>query len=167
MPLFPTFEIKAWITLFHVYSTTFFIRYFFIYISNAISKVPIPSSCPAPQPTHSCFLTLAFPCPRAYDLHKTKSLSSHWWPTRPSSATYAPTDISSGGGVLVSSYYCSSYRVADPVSYLGIFSSSFIRSVPSNRWLWASTSVFAKHWHSFTLDSYIRALSVKSSWHIQ
>ena len=25
-------------------------------------KPPIPSSCPAPQPTHSSFLALAFPC---------------------------------------------------------------------------------------------------------
>jgi hypothetical protein len=25
-------------------------------------KSPIPSPCPAPQPTHSCFLALAFPC---------------------------------------------------------------------------------------------------------
>jgi hypothetical protein len=32
-----------------------------------------------------------------------------------------------GGGVLVSSYCCSTYRVADPFSSLGTFSSSFIR----------------------------------------
>jgi hypothetical protein len=31
------------------------------------------------------------------------------------------------GAVLVSSYHCSSYRVADPFSSLGTFSSSFIR----------------------------------------
>jgi hypothetical protein len=35
-------------------------------------------------------------------------------------------DTSSGAGVLVSSYCCSSYRVADPFSSLGAFSSSFI-----------------------------------------
>jgi hypothetical protein len=52
-------------------------------------------------------------------------------------------------GVLVSSYCCSSYRV------------------PSNRCLWASTSVFARHWHSLTGDSYIRVLSAKSCWHMQ
>ena len=28
--------------------------------------------------------------------------------------------------------------------------------VLSNKWLWASTSVFARHWHSLTRDSYIR-----------
>jgi hypothetical protein len=64
------------------------------------------------------------PCTGAYNLCKTKGLSSHWWPTRLSSATYATRDTSSGG-VLVSSY-CSSYRVADPFSSLGTFSSSFI-----------------------------------------
>jgi hypothetical protein len=49
-------------------------------------------------------------------------------------------------GILVSSYCCSSYRVADPFSSLGTFSSSFIGGpcVPFNRWLWASTSVFAR-----------------------
>jgi hypothetical protein len=50
-------------------------------------------------------------------------------------------------GVLISSYCCSTYRVADPFSSLGTFSSSSIGGpwVPSNRWLWASTSVFARH----------------------
>jgi hypothetical protein len=90
-------------------------------------KPPILSPPPAAQPTHSHFLALAFPCTWAYDLCKTKGLSSHWWPTRPSSATYATRDTDLGGGVLVSAYYCSSYRVADPFSFLGTFSSSFIR----------------------------------------
>jgi hypothetical protein len=40
-------------------------------------------------------------------------------------------------------------------------------SAASNRWLWASTSVFARHWHSLTRDSYIRVLSAKSCWHMQ
>ena len=51
-------------------------------------------------------------------------LSFHWWPTRPYFDTYA-TRIKSSG-VLVSSYCCSSYRVADPFSSLGTFSSSSI-----------------------------------------
>jgi hypothetical protein len=53
-----------------------------------------------------------------------RGLSSHWWPTRPSFATYAARDTSSG--VLVSSYCCSTYRVADPFSSLGALSSSSI-----------------------------------------
>jgi hypothetical protein len=56
---------------------SFLLDIFFIYISNAIPKVPytlLPLL--APQPTHSRFLALAFPCTGAYDLHKTKGLSS-------------------------------------------------------------------------------------------
>jgi hypothetical protein len=50
-------------------------------------------------------------------------LSFQWWLTRPSADTYAARDKSSG--VLVNSY-CSTYRVADPFSSLGTFSSSSI-----------------------------------------
>ena len=35
-------------------------------------KVPIPSLCPAPLPTHSPFLALAFPCIGAYKVCNTK-----------------------------------------------------------------------------------------------
>ena len=85
-------------------------------------KSPIPSSLPSPRtpiswPWHSPILGhIKFAIPRG--------LSSQWWLTRPSSDTYAARDMSSG--VLVSSYCCSTYRVADPFSSLGIFSSSSI-----------------------------------------
>jgi hypothetical protein len=68
---------------------------FFIYILNAIPKAPY--TCPAPQPTHSRFLALAFPCTGAYVLRKTKGFSSHWWLTSSSSATYATRDFSHVG----------------------------------------------------------------------
>jgi hypothetical protein len=48
---------------------------FFIYISNAIPKVPytlLPPPRPAPLPTHSHFLALGFPCTGAYKVCKTK-----------------------------------------------------------------------------------------------
>jgi hypothetical protein len=49
------------------------------------------------------------------------------WPTRPSSDSYADRDeLWGGGGILVSSYCCSTYRIADPFSSLGTFSSSSI-----------------------------------------
>jgi hypothetical protein len=50
----------------------------FIYISNAIPKVPytLPPN-PAPQPTHTPFLPLVFPYTGEYNLCKTKGLSSH------------------------------------------------------------------------------------------
>jgi hypothetical protein len=56
-------------------------------------KPPISSSCPAPQPTHSRFLSLAFACHEEYDLLNTEGLSSHWWPTGASSATYFVGDL--------------------------------------------------------------------------
>ena len=88
-------------------------------------KSPIPSPCPAPQPTHSCFLALAFPCTGAYDLHKTKGLSSlNGRLGHPLLHMQLETQL---WGILVTSFCCSSYRVADPFSSLGTFSSSFIR----------------------------------------
>jgi hypothetical protein len=45
---------------------------FFIYISNAIPKVPYTLSCPAPLHTNPHFLALAFPCTEAYKVCKTK-----------------------------------------------------------------------------------------------
>ena len=37
-------------------------------------KFPIPSLCPAPLPTYSCFLALAFLCTGAYKVCNTKGL---------------------------------------------------------------------------------------------
>ena len=56
-------------------------------------KSPIP--LPALLPIHP--LPLPGQCTGVYNLHKTKGLSFHWWPTRPSSATYVTRDTSSGG----------------------------------------------------------------------
>jgi hypothetical protein len=61
----------------YIFIYSIFIRFFFIYISNVIPKAPYNLPHPAPKSTHSRFLALAFPCTGAYDLHKTKSLSSH------------------------------------------------------------------------------------------
>ena len=86
-------------------------------------KFPISPPTHTHQPTHSHFLALAFPCTGAYNLCKTKGLSSQWWLTRPFSATYAARGMISGRERgLVSSYCCSSYRVADLFSSLGTFS---------------------------------------------
>jgi hypothetical protein len=77
------------------------LQFYYIFSSFTLQmpswKSPIPSPPPAPQPTHFYSLALAFPCTGAYNLCKTKGLSSQWWPTRPSSATYAARDTSSGG----------------------------------------------------------------------
>ena len=106
----------------HLYIFTF-IRYFlhlhfkcFSFPSFLAESPLYPpwSPSPATQPIHSYFLALAFPCIGAYNLCKTKGVSSHWWLTRTSSVTYVTRDTSSGG-LLLRSYCCSSYRVADPI----------------------------------------------------
>ena len=78
------------------------------------SPIPTPPSIPYPPtppfwPWHSPVLGhIKFASP--------KGLSFQWWLTRPSFDTYAARDKSSG--VLVSSYFCSTYRVAVPFSFL-------------------------------------------------
>jgi hypothetical protein len=52
-------------------SSFFKLGIFFIYISNAIPKVPQTPS-PTPLPTHSDFLALVFPHTEAYKVCKTK-----------------------------------------------------------------------------------------------
>jgi hypothetical protein len=86
-------------------------------------RPPIPSPHPAPQPTYSHILALAFPCTGAYDLRKTKGLSSI--DGRLGHLLLHMQLETQLWGLLVSSY-CSSYRVADPFSSLGTFPSSFI-----------------------------------------
>jgi hypothetical protein len=115
--------VRSFSFLFFSFSN-FLLGIFFIYISNAIPKAPyIPpsllpySSTPTSWPWCSPELG-HIKCARP------RGLSSQWWPTTLSSATYAARDTSSG--VLVSSYCCSTYRVADPFSSLGTFSSSYI-----------------------------------------
>ena len=73
---------------------------FLIYVSNAIPKAP-RNPTTTPLPTNSHFLALAFPCTEAYKVCKCNGLSFHWWPTRPSSDTYAAIDTSYGGYWLV------------------------------------------------------------------
>jgi hypothetical protein len=44
----------------------------YYYLIQPFRKFPIPSLRPAPLPTHSCFLALAFPCIGAYKVCNTK-----------------------------------------------------------------------------------------------
>jgi hypothetical protein len=76
-------------------------------------KSPMPPS--TFLPTHSHLLALRIPCMGHIKFACPMGLSYQWWPTRPSFDTYAARDTSSG--VLVSSYCCSTYRVADPSSF--------------------------------------------------
>jgi hypothetical protein len=66
------FQKRAIPTLFYLFIYLFIYLFgiFFMYISNAIPKVPQPP--PTPLPTHSYFLALAFPCTEAYKVCTTK-----------------------------------------------------------------------------------------------
>jgi hypothetical protein len=98
----------------------FLLGIYFIYISNAISKVPHT----LPQPPTPTSWSWRSPVLRQIKFARPMGLSFNWWPTRPCSDIYASRDTSSR--VLVSSYCCSTYRVADPFSSLGTFYSSSI-----------------------------------------
>ena len=63
---------------------------------STVQKPPIPSSLPLPlwwelpdSPINSCIHALAFPYTRASNHFRPKGCFSHWYPTRPSSATNA------------------------------------------------------------------------------
>jgi hypothetical protein len=98
---------------------------FFIYISNVITKFSQTLPPPLPYPPTPTSWPWRSPVLRHIKFARLMGLSFHWWPTRPSSDTYVARDRSSGR-VLVSSYCCSTYRVADPFSSLGTFSGSSI-----------------------------------------
>jgi hypothetical protein len=90
-------------------------------------------------------------------------ITLEWWPTKPSSDTYAAREMSARG-VLVSSYCCSTYRVADPFSSLGIFSSSSIGGPiihPIADCEHPLLCLLGPGIASLTGDSYIRVLSAK------
>jgi hypothetical protein len=89
----------------------FLLGIYFIYISNAIPKVPNTLPHLLPHPPTPTSWPWRSPVLRHIKFARPMGLSFHWWPTRPSSDTYAARNMSSGG-VLVSSYCCSTYRVA-------------------------------------------------------
>ena len=99
-----------------------FIRYF---LHLHFQCYPKSSPCPLPQlpypPTPTSWPWRS-PVLRHIKFARPMDLSFHWWRTRPSSDSYAARDTSYW--VLVSSYCCSTYRVADPFSSFGTFSSS-------------------------------------------
>jgi hypothetical protein len=70
----------------------FFIRHFIPLHFKCYPQSPLTTPCLAPQPTHSCFLAVGFPCTGAYNLqeliltqltknHKTMALkiSASFW----------------------------------------------------------------------------------------
>jgi hypothetical protein len=74
----------------------FLLDIFFIYISNAILKVPYTLPRPAPQPPTPTSWPWSSPVLGHIKFARPKGLSSQSWLARPS-ATYAARDTSSGG----------------------------------------------------------------------
>jgi hypothetical protein len=85
-------------------------------------KFPIPSLLPAPLPTHSRFLALAFPCTGTYKVCKYQGAFLPCDGRLVHLLLHMQLEIWALG-VLVSSYCYSTYRVADSFSSLGAFSS--------------------------------------------
>jgi hypothetical protein len=102
----------------------FIIRYFPRLHFQCYPKGPPCPPTPNPLLTHSPFWPWRSPVLGHLKLANPMGLSLQWWLTRPSFDAYAARDKSSG--VLVSSYCCSTYRVAGPFSSLGNISSSSI-----------------------------------------
>jgi hypothetical protein len=102
----------------------FLLGIFLVYIFIAIPKVPPYPPTPIPYPPIPPFWPWRSPVLGHIKFASPMGFSLQWWPTRPSFDTYAARDKSSR--VLLSSYCCSTYRVAVPFSSLGNFSSSSI-----------------------------------------
>jgi hypothetical protein len=94
----------------------FFIRYFLHLYFKCYSESPLyPPSALLPNP----------PTPPSWLWHS--PVLGHMIFTRPRASPLHMQLETQFCGVLVSSYCCSSYRVADPFSSLGTFSNSFFR----------------------------------------
>jgi hypothetical protein len=88
----------------------FLIRYLFIYISNAIPKVPHTLPHPLPYPPTPTSWPWCSPVLRRIKSARPMGLSLQWWPTRPSSDTYAARDMSS-------KEYCLVHIVVPPIGF--------------------------------------------------
>jgi hypothetical protein len=76
-----------------LFAFIFLIRYLFHLHFQCYPKSPPPAPPPTPTSWPWCSPVL-----RQIKFARPMGLSFHWWPTRPSSDTYAARDTSSGGG---------------------------------------------------------------------
>jgi hypothetical protein len=90
--IFNIFQLYIFLCLRRKYWSLFLLGIYFIYIYNAIPKVPHPLPHP-PTPTS---LPWRSPVLRQIKFAQPMGLSFQWWPTRPSSDSYAARDKSSG-----------------------------------------------------------------------
>jgi hypothetical protein len=113
------------ILLFFFFFPIFFIIYFLHLHFKCYPESPLyPPATLLPYPPTPISWAWHSPVLGHIKFARPRGLSCQWEPIRSSSVTYAAGDTSSG--VLASSYWISTYRVADPFSSLGTFSSSSI-----------------------------------------
>jgi hypothetical protein len=110
---------KSLFCLFYIFFITYFPQLHF----QCYPKSP-PYPPPLPYPPIPTFWPWRSPVLGHINFASPMGLSFQWWLTRPSFDTYAARVKSSR--VLVSSYCCCTYRVADLFSSLVTFSSSSI-----------------------------------------
>jgi hypothetical protein len=125
-PLFPNHSCSWDAPYYILFFSNFLLGIYFIDISNAIPEVPYTLPPMLPYPPTPTSWPWCFPCTGAYEVCKTKGplfpVMADWLGhllLHMQLETRAP-------GVLVSSYFCFTYRVADPFSSLGTFFSSSI-----------------------------------------
>jgi hypothetical protein len=115
------FQVNGYILLLGIY---------FIYISNAILKVPHTLPHPLPHPPTPTSWPWHSPVLRHIRSARPMGLSFHWWWTRPFSDTYATRDRSSGGreggGYWLVHIVVPPIGLQIPPNSLGTFSSSSI-----------------------------------------
>jgi hypothetical protein len=87
------FEFQPWLLFFFF----FLLGIYFIYIYNAIPKVPNMFPHPLPHPPPPTFWPCRSPVLRHIKFARLMGLSFHWWPTRSSSDTYAARVTAPGG----------------------------------------------------------------------
>ena len=104
----------------------FFYQIFSLFTFQMLSrKFLMPSASPAPLPTHSHFLALAFTCTGAYKVCKTQG-SLFLVMAKQAIFCYIRSQRHELQGYWLVHIVVPPYRVADPFSSLGTFSSSSI-----------------------------------------
>jgi hypothetical protein len=107
---------------------SFLLDIFFICISNASPKVPYTSPILLPYPPTPTSWPWRSPVLRHIKFARPRGLSSQWWPTRPSSATYAARNTSSGGtvGAFASSSIGGPEVVCNPIDGTTIWTNQYL-----------------------------------------
>jgi hypothetical protein len=166
---FKTGYLKSWLLFFFF----LLLDIFFIYISNVIPFPCSPSGNTLSHPTSPCFCkgtppsihpllppppSHGIPYTGASSFQRTKGLSSHWCPTKPSSATYAAGPMgpsmyslvgnlipgSSGvSGWLILLFFLWGHKPLQLHQYF-LWLLHWGPCAQSNGWLWAFASVFVR-----------------------